>query len=152
MSPIEGRKADTHRPRPSAPGRSEFRFWTEEKLRNIDTDQFKHVNNSVIASLLEAGRMEVYATPEARLLLPSPTLAVVRLEVDFHRELFYPGTARIGSRIVSVGRTSFSVRQGIFDAESCVASALATCVLFDPAERKAVPVAAELRDFLLRAS
>lgn len=152
MSPVEGKKADAGGARPKLPGRSDFRFWTEEKLRNIDTDQFKHVNNAVIASLFEAGRMEIFATPEARLLLPSPILAVVRLEVDFHRELFYPGKAGIGSRIEAVGRTSFSVRQGIFDAESCVASAMATCVLFDPMERTAVPVAAELREYLLRAS
>jgi acyl-CoA thioester hydrolase len=150
MSPAEGHDSGGDGARRSAPGRSEFRFWTEEKLRNIDTDQFKHVNNAVISSLLEAGRMEIVAAPEARLLLGSTTLAIVRLEVDFHRELFYPGKVSIGSRVVSVGRTSFSVRQGVFDDAHCVASALATCVLFDAAARKAVPVAPQLRDYLLR--
>src|SRR5262249_38047428 len=125
------------------PVRSDFRFWTEEKIRNIDTDQFRHVNNAVISSFLEAGRMEVFAAAEPKALLATAgdaTLAVVRLEVDFHRELFYPGTASIGSRVVAVGRTSFTVRQGVFDGEVCAVSAVATCVLFDARARKSVPV------------
>ena len=39
----------------------DFRFWTEEKLRNADTDQFRHVNNAAIATLFEAARMEIFA-------------------------------------------------------------------------------------------
>ena len=136
--------------RKTVPNQDEFRFWTEEKLRNIDTDQFKHVNNAVIASFLEAGRMEIVGSPETKPLLGTATLAVVRLEVDFHHELFYPGTVKIGSRVTGVGRSSFSVRQAVFDPERCVASAAATCVLFDASARKSVPVTADLRDYLLR--
>lgn len=130
----------------------DFRFWTEEKVRNVDTDQFHHVNNAVIASFLEAARMEIVATPEASALRGSATLAVVRLEIDFHRELFYPANARIGSRVASVGRTSFTVRQAVFDGPHCIASATATCVLFDPSARKSVPVLESLRQYLLRSS
>ena len=134
------------------PDTDDFRFWTDEKVRNVDTDQFHHVNNAVIASFLEAARMEILATPEASALHGSATLAVVRLEIDFHRELFYPATVRIGSRVVSVGRTSFTVRQGVFNGPHCIASATATCVLFDPSARKAVAVPEPLRQYLLRSS
>lgn len=138
--------------RPALPARGELRFWTTEKLRNADTDQFRHVNNAVIASLLEAGRMEIFADAQARPLLDALTLAVVRLEIDFHCEVFYPGAVEIGSRVLHVGRTSFRVRQGVFEGDRCVASALATCVLFDPATRRAAEVPTLLREFLLRVS
>lgn len=131
------------------PVRSEFRFWTQEKIRNVDTDQFRHVNNAVIASFLEAARMEIFAAPDVKPLLRNATLAVVRLEIDFHRELFYPGKVDVGSRVTAVGRTSFSVRQAVFDAEGCAASAAATCVLFDPVARKAVEVPGALRSHIL---
>jgi acyl-CoA thioester hydrolase len=134
----------------AVPVPTDFRFWTEEKVRNIDTDQFRHVNNAVIASFLEAGRMEIFSTQEAGGSLGSATLAVVRLEIDFLRELFYPANARVGSRVESVGRTSFTVRQGVFNGPDCIASATATCVLFDPNAHKPVPVPSILRDYLLR--
>lgn len=35
--------------RSAAPQRAEFRFWTQEKLRNADTDQFLHVNNAILS-------------------------------------------------------------------------------------------------------
>ena len=41
--------------------RGEFRFWAEEKLRNADTDQFRHVNNAAIATIFEAARCPVHA-------------------------------------------------------------------------------------------
>ena len=124
--------ATTPAPRPEkprVPERAEFRFWTEEKLRNPDTDQFRHVNHAAMVSLFEAGRMELFACPEVRPLMQGANLAVVRLLLHFHRELFYPGVVSVGSVIVSVGNTSFSCVQGLFDGQVCVASAEAVCVL-----------------------
>jgi acyl-CoA thioester hydrolase len=135
--------------RPSPPNRSDFNLWTAEKLRNMDTDQFGHVNNAAVSTFLEAGRMEIFAADAARAELGSLALAVVRLEIDFHREIFYPGKVEVGSRILSVGRTSFQVKQGVFNADACAVSALATCVLFDAAAKRSAPVSPALRAYLL---
>ena len=129
------------------PARYEFRFWCEEKLRNADTDQFKHVNNAAIASMLESARMEAFAS-EVHARLGGATLAVAHLAIDFHRELFYPGSVAIGSIVTRAGRSSFSVRQGVFDGDGCVASAEVICVLFDPVLRKAGEMSPALRDYL----
>lgn len=131
------------------PDRSEFRFWTEEKLRNRDTDQFGHVNNAAIASFLEAGRMEMLSGPEAAPLAEGASLAVVRLLIEFSRELFYPGLVRVGSSATGVGNTSFSVRQAVFDGTGCVATAEATCVLIDAAQRRPRRIPEALRAYLL---
>jgi len=131
------------------PDPSEFRFWTEEKLRNRDTDQFGHVNNAAIASFFEAGRMEILSGPQAAPLAEGASLAVVRLLIEFSRELFYPGRVRVGSSVTGVGNTSFSVRQAVFDGAGCVALAEATCVLIDAAQRRPRRIPEALRVYLL---
>lgn len=128
-----------------------FRFWTEEKLRNADTDQFRHVNNAVIATLFEAARMEIFAPPHVRALMGGANLAVVRLLIEFSAELHFPGRARVGSTVVEVGKTSFKVRQGLFDErhETCCATAEAVCVLVDGETGRPHPIVPELRGYLL---
>ena len=135
--------------KPRVPQRADFRFWTEEKLRNPDTDQFHHVNHAAMVSLFEAGRMELFALAQVRPLMQEANLAVVRLLLHFHRELFYPGMVSVGSVISSVGNTSFTCLQGLFNGDECVASGEAVCVLFDSAAGRAHPIQGALRAYLL---
>jgi acyl-CoA thioester hydrolase len=128
------------------PGRDAFRFWTQEKLRNPDTDQFGHVNNAAMASFFEAGRMELFAgRPAAAAKLQ---LVVARLLMNFHKELYYPGEVSIGSIVTRVGRSSFDVAQGLFAGDDCIASAQATCVAFDAEQRRPTEIPGPLRDYL----
>jgi acyl-CoA thioester hydrolase len=135
----------------TAPKRNVFRFWTEEKLRNPDTDQFGHVNNAVMASFFEAGRMELFGgrpdDPGAAKL----QLVVVRLLMNFHKELYYPGRVAIGSAVARVGRSSFDVVQGLFTGDDCIASAEATCVAFDPDRRRSTEIPETMRQYLTQA-
>src|SRR5690606_18367117 len=95
------------------------------------------------------GRMEIFRAPAMRALMDGVSIAVVRLLMNFHRELFYPGSVRIGSSVTNVGRTSFEARQGLFGTNGLVASAEATCVLIDERTRRPHPVSEELRAYLL---
>lgn len=133
----------------SLPAAGQFRFWVEEKLRNMDTDQFGHVNNAAIATFCELGRMGLFGDPRMQRAMSGKSIVVVRLLIEFKRELFYPGVIRVGSNVAAVGTTSFHVVQGIFDATDSVATSEATCVMFDPAARKPVPVPDDIRGFLL---
>mgnify|MGYP000964898933 CR=1 FL=1 len=101
------------------PAEADYRFWCEEKLRNADTDQQGHVNNAVIASLFEAGRIEVLTSPQIAEIRKATSIVVVKLLIHFRRELFFPGRVRIGSRVPRIGRTSL-------DFESAIAEANAT--------------------------
>jgi acyl-CoA thioester hydrolase len=131
---------------------AEFRFWTEEKLRNADTDQFRHVNNAVIATFFEAARMEIFAPPAIRPLMGGTNLAVVRLLIEFRAELHFPGRVRVGSTVAEVGNTSFRVRQGLFAGvdDNCCANAEAVCVLVHGKTGRPHPIAPELRAYLLK--
>ena len=122
------------------PDRTAFRHWCREKLRNADTDQFRHVNNSVMASLFEAGRMELFNEASIASQPGKAHPAVVRLLLDFHRELFYPGEVSIGTRVERVGDRSVEIMQGLFDSQGCVASAEAVCVFLDPAAGRATAI------------
>lgn len=131
--------------------RGEFRFWAEEKLRNADTDQFRHVNNAAIATIFEAARMEIIAPPAIRALMGGANLAVVRLLIEFSAQLYFPGRVRVGSTVVEVGHTSLQVRQGLFggdDVGRC-ATAEAICVLVDERTGRPAPITPELRRYLL---
>ena len=131
------------------PTQEMFDFWIRHTLRNGDTDQFHHVNNAVMSSLFEEGRMGVFSAASVKPLMEGANLAIVRLLINFHRELFYPGEVQIGTRIVKVGRTSLAFSQGLFDdAGHAVATADATCVLLNPVKGRAQPVSDALRSYL----
>jgi acyl-CoA thioester hydrolase len=131
--------------------RAELRFWSEEKLRNADTDQFKHVNNAAIATFFEAARMEIFAPPPIRALMGGANLAVVRLLIEFGAELYFPGRVQVGSTVIEVGNTSFRVRQGLFDdtCAECCAVAEAVCVLLHGETGRPYQIVPELRAHLL---
>ena len=126
-------------PATKAPTPGDFRFWTVEKLRNADTDQFHHVNNAAIASFLESGRMELFASPALGDRMQGLNVVVGRLTIEFRAEIFYPGELRIGSTVTRIGRTSFEVLQAVFRDERCVASATAACVLMQAGKPYPVP-------------
>jgi acyl-CoA thioester hydrolase len=131
--------SDSPAPSTPLPTPDHFRFWSNEKLRNADTDQFRHVNNAAIASFLEGGRMELFASPAISRMMEGLNVVVGRLSIEFHAEIFYPGELNIGSRVNRLGRSSFEVLQGIFRDGACVASAVASCVLLQAGKPYAIP-------------
>ncbi|MBR0869405.1 acyl-CoA thioesterase [Bradyrhizobium tropiciagri] len=126
-------------PSPQRPTPDRFWFWSFEKLRNADTDQFHHVNNAAIASFLEGGRMELFSDPSIAPLMSGLNVVVGRLNIEFHAELFYPGELKIGSMVTRIGRSSFDVLQGVFRDGTCVASAVASCVLLQSGKPYPIP-------------
>jgi acyl-CoA thioester hydrolase len=125
------------------PTLTEFRdypFWTDETIRNADTDQFQHVNNAAIASYREVGRMALFAEPTLQEAIAGLNVVVVKLTILSERELFYPGTVRVGTRVTSIGNTSFQVSQGLYDGQGRFATSEATCVMMERAQHKPVRV------------
>ena len=125
-----------------------YRFWCEEKLRNADTDQQGHVNNAIMATLLEAARIELLAATEIEDIRAATQIVVAKQLIVFKKELFFPGIARIGTRCARVGRTSLDFVHTIQAANSEVATAETTCVLLDRTTRKPTAVPERLRAYL----
>ena len=122
-----------------------YPIWTYESIRNADTDQFQHVNNASIASYCEAGRMALFSEPSLREAIAELNVVVVKLTIQFERELFYPGTAQVGTRVTTVGNTSFQVSQGLYALGERFAASDATCVMMDRVQHKPVRVPDEVR-------
>src|SRR5450631_2831725 len=89
-----------------APTLQDFVSVSSEKLRYRDTDRQGHVNNAVFSTFLETGRVEVLFTRAADLAGPDGGFVLARLQIDFRKEAKWPGEVEIGTRIVTVGRSS----------------------------------------------
>src|SRR5215469_7693890 len=128
--------------------RGAYSIWTYDKLRYGDTDRQGHVNNAVFATFCETGRVMFLYDEELDLAGPGASFVVVRVEIDFRAEVFHPGIVDIGTRVLSIGRTSFRLGQGIFNGDACAATAETVQVLMDDETRKAKPLTAQLRAWL----
>ncbi len=125
-------------------------FSTAHRLRFNDTDRLGHVNNAVFAVMLEQGRSELAV--EAGLPIESDTaaLVIVRLELDFLREMAWPGTVTIETEVARIGNRSFTMHQRlILKGEPC-ARATTILVVMDRVARRAIPLEGLWRDSLAR--
>ncbi|MDF1793959.1 MAG: thioesterase family protein [Thalassobaculaceae bacterium] len=142
---------------PNIPG--SFTFWTQERLRAGDLDIVGHVNNNAIGVFLENGRVRMFMAAGENLYsaaaagggAPETTWVVRRLEIDFVREIRFPGIVWTGTRVTRFGNTSCRVEQGVFVDGTCRVTAVATAVCFDPHARASVPISDTLREQLVRA-
>ena len=136
--------------KPSPPGPAHFPFWTEEKLRIADTDLNGHINNGAYGAFFEAGRgellTEIAGPPQTRVV----AMALARVEIDYLRELHYPGRVRIGTCVARIGGSSFSLQQALFAGEACHAAALSVMVVLDRETRRATAIPPALRTALER--
>ena len=128
--------------------RSVFTLWTRDTLRYADTDRQGHINNAVFATFLESGRVAFLYDPTAPLAPAGCEFVIARLAIDFRAEMRWPGMVDVGSVILSVGRSSITVGQGLFAGDRCAATAESVIVLTDAATRRATPVPDTLRQRL----
>ena len=106
------------------------------------------MNNAILATLFEAGRIDVLAAREIAEIRAATQIVVARLLINFKKELFFPGMAKVGTRVPRVGRTSMAFEQVIVSSNGEVANAEATCVLLDRKTRKPLEVPPVMRAFL----
>ena len=111
---------------------------TAADIRYADLDRQGHVNNAVFATFSEIGRVAFLYDPDRPLAPQRASFVIARLAIDFHAELFWPGAVEIGTGVTRVGRSSFTLAQGLFSRDRRVASVEAVIVLFDTRTRSAL--------------
>jgi acyl-CoA thioester hydrolase len=127
------------RPRRILPRIDEFAHRHVDTIRYGDLDRQGHVNNSVFATFLESGRVHVFRDDASGLSIPGGEFVLARLELDFLRELKWPGEVEIGTGIARIGRSSVVLDQALFNEDKCAAVAKAVMVLIDPSTRRPRP-------------
>jgi acyl-CoA thioester hydrolase len=93
-----------------------YGFATTENLRFADVDANGHVNNGAFIELLENARVS-YLKTIVRSGLPRFRLVIGRIEADFKRQMFYPGTATACARLIEAHDRKCVIGQALFDGE-----------------------------------
>ena len=125
-------------------------FSTTHRLRFNDTDRLGHVNNAVFAVMLEQGRSELAAEAGLPMESGATSLVIVRLELDFLREMTWPGDVLIETEVARLGDRSFTLHQRlILEGELC-ARATTILVVMDRVARRALPLNGAWRESLAR--
>ena len=118
------------------PKLEDYPLKTYDKLRYADTDRQGHVNNAIFATFFETGRVELLYDPEDPLADPGTAFVIANLTLNFLFEVNVPGRVEIGTRVTSIGRSSFTFDQALFQSERCVARATSVIVLMNEETRK----------------
>ena len=138
--------------------RSIYGFSTNEHLRFADVDANGHINNGSFIEMMENARVS-YLRRIVRSGLPRFRLVIGRIEADFKRQMFYPGTATACARLVEAHQRKVVIGQALFDGEGqCTAVQKVIMVSlneethksmpFDPAVRAALETLAASKDGL----
>jgi acyl-CoA thioester hydrolase len=133
---------------PLAP--DEFQVLIDWPVAWGDQDMFGHVNNTVYLRWFETGRVEYMR----RLGLSEmhgdndhgPILAQVGC--NFRRQLTYPDTVRIGSRVTRIGQSSVKIQHALWSVKQnllLAADGESTFVLFDYKNQHPIRVSDEIR-------
>jgi len=93
-----------------------YGFATPEHLRFADLDANGHINNGAFIELMENARVS-YLRQIVRSGLPRFRLVIGRIEVDFRRQMFFPGTATACARLIEAHERKVVIGQGLFDGE-----------------------------------
>jgi acyl-CoA thioester hydrolase len=127
---------------PTAP--ESYRFWATEHVRFADLDMLGHVNNKAYATYYETARVNYMA---ARGLSDGVKvgMALVRLELDYRKEIRYPATLRLGVRLCRLGNSSMTLASAIFDDHGCASTSMSIAVRFDSETRGSKPFTPEER-------
>ena len=131
------------KPRKPVPQLADYPHRVKDIIRYADLDPQGHVNNAVFSTYFESGRVAMFRDPNLGIGVPNATFVLVHQEIDFLRELRWPGGVEIGTALAEFGRSSFTVVQTIFNGEICSAAGRATLVMMDTETRRARPLTEE---------
>jgi acyl-CoA thioester hydrolase len=119
-----------------------------------DQDALGHVNNTVYFRWCESARIAYLERLGLGHWMQPTTLGPIlaRIECNYKRQLRFPDTVRIGSRVASIGRTSLTMEHAICSLEqkALVAESTSVIVVFNYQTQRPTPVPAEVREAIER--
>lgn len=113
-----------------------------------DTDALGHVNNTRVPAWFELARNDLFRlfTPD---LDPAQwRLIMARMEIDYRAELLYGAEIEIRTYLSRLGNSSFTVTQEAHQHGRLTNLGHTVLVHFDHRDKRAVPIAGELRTAL----
>ena len=111
-----------------------------ENIRYNDTDRQGHVNNAVFSTFFESSRVSILYDADRGLAKGDTEFVIVTFEVEYLKELHWPGEVTIGTRIGRIGRSSLVFEQALFQLGECVSVAKSTMVMINKSTRQSTPL------------
>ena len=114
-----------------------------------DQDAFGHVNNVVYFRWFESARIDLLAVFESSVSMSGSGLGPIlaSIKCDYRRQLRFPDTVFIGSRVTRVGRTSVDIGHAIvsLSQRQVVAEGTSVIVVFNYDQQRATRIPDDLR-------
>ena len=134
---------------PDLTKRELYRDWTRVTIRYADLDPNNHVNNGAINQFFEDGRVSLRQKHMEGLPAAALTgFALVKFTATYRATLHFPGTVEVGTVVTRVGRSSYDLGQGIFQGDSCTATAEVVTVHLEPDRGASSPLPDRVRAIL----
>ena len=124
-----------------------FRHWTPVSLRFSDQDSMGHINNVAFAAYVEQARV-AFINVFLRNWGEGIDYILASVNIDYRREMHFPGTVDIGVRLIRIGTKSITTGYGLFKDGTNVATAGSVNVFFDTKNGKTIPIPDNLRSIL----
>ncbi|MBU1212606.1 MAG: acyl-CoA thioesterase [Alphaproteobacteria bacterium] len=123
---------------------TDYPLVSSEKLRFADTDRNGHVSNAVFAVCCQNARMELLTDAGLTPVPPGAQFVLGRLDLTFRREMHWPGTVQVGTRVARVEGSTVHLAQALFVEDRCVAIAKSAVVLINMDTRRPESLSFEL--------
>ena len=95
--------------------------WSHEVATRFgDMDFNAHLNNVAVAQLYEEGRVRFNQHLRAAYPIGRPRFLVARVEIDYLGEAGYPAPVTLAAASLDLGRTSWRIGLGLFQAGVCL--------------------------------
>ena len=133
---------------------------TSIEIRFTDVDIQGHVNHTAIVewiaharvTLIDEKVIQYHHTLWENLKDQDPELdhVLVNLEVNFHQEVFYPGTIEVTARVLNVGNKSVTTEFFVYSGNEMVAEAQCINVFFRTSDKKSMNIPDKLKEMLMK--
>jgi acyl-CoA thioester hydrolase len=125
-----------------------FPFKSYDKIRYADTDRQGHVNNAVFSTFFETGRAELLYNNGGILVPEGASYVIAALNMNYIKEIHWPGRVNIGTGIIKIGNSSIKIFQQLFQNGTIVADSETVIVQMDDAAGKSKPLSKAAREIL----
>jgi acyl-CoA thioester hydrolase len=134
----------------TAPRLADFPRRGSDTIRFADLDPQGHVNHAKFATYMETSRAAIIRDPDHSLQVEGATSVMARIEINYLREMQWPGTVEIGTAVAEIGRSSYTFSHALFQGGECAGTGRVTMVLIDRETRRSRPLPPELIERLKR--
>ena len=129
--------------------RASFRVWTTDTIRYADLDPNSHVNNGAINTYFEDGRLRFRIEHLSHLGADVLSgFVLVKYTIEYLAMLHFPGDVDIGTTIMRIGGSSYTLGQAVFRGDTCIATAEVVTVRLSEVTGRAAPLDEELKQAL----